>query len=106
MKQLQFKYITSSLLVALFLFLAFGSDDSKNKSAESTSSDNENTLETTSGTEECLVGYDWVYPSGDNPTAAWKFSSDGTFNSSTTAFGGMSAWGNWSAIAPGEIKEK
>jgi hypothetical protein len=43
----------------------------------------------------CLVGVDWVYPSADSPTMAWKFSSDGTINSSTTLFGGMSSWGNW-----------
>jgi hypothetical protein len=51
-------------------------------------------VETTEGTKSCLIGYDWVYPSTSNPRGAWKFSSDGTFNSSTTMFGGMSAWGN------------
>lgn len=52
----------------------------------------------------CLVGVDWVYPSGDSPTGAWKFSSDGTFNSSTTMFGGMSSWGNWEHIGEGKIQ--
>ena len=55
-------------------------------------------------TQKCLLGYDWVYPSGNNPSGAWKFSSDGTFNSSTTMFGGMSTWGNWTIISPGKIK--
>lgn len=44
----------------------------------------------------CLIGYDWVYPNLSKPSGAWKFSKDGTFNSSTTAFGGMSTWGTWS----------
>lgn len=61
-------------------------------------------VETTEGTKECLVGFDWVYPSISNPIGAWKFSSDGTFNSSTTMFGGMSTRGNWEVISPGKIK--
>lgn len=52
----------------------------------------------------CLTGVDWVYPSASNPTGAWKFSSDGTFNSSTTMFGGMSTWGNWEDLGGGRIK--
>lgn len=52
----------------------------------------------------CLVGADWVYPSEDDPTGAWKFSSDGTFNSSTTLFGGMSSWGNWEDLGNGKIQ--
>lgn len=52
----------------------------------------------------CLVGVDWVYPSADDPTGAWKFSSDGTFNSSTTMFGGMSSWGNWEDLGNGKIQ--
>ena len=62
----------------------------------------ENTFST--DPQSCLIGVDWVYPSSDNPTGAWKFSSDGTFNSSTTLFGGMSAWGNWEIIEDGRIK--
>ena len=54
-------------------------------------------------TKKCLVGFDWVYPTAENPTGAWKFSADGTFNSSTTYFGGMSTWGNWEVISPGKI---
>ena len=42
---------------------------------------------------DCLVGYDWMTSSG---ASAWKFSDDGTFSFSTTAFGGMSSRGNWS----------
>ena len=45
--------------------------------------------------EDTLVGYDWVYPDMDNPMGAWKFSSDGTFNYSTTTFGGMTRTGTW-----------
>ena len=45
--------------------------------------------------EDTLVGYDWVYPDMDNPMGAWKFSSDGTFNHSTTTFGGMTRTGTW-----------
>ena len=55
------------------------------------------------GTRECIIGNDWVYPNGNNPTGAWKFSSDGKFNSSTTLFGGMSTWGVWEIIEPGKI---
>lgn len=47
-------------------------------------------VQTAEETKKCLVGYDWIYPSSSNPTGAWKFSSDGTFNSSTTMFGGIS----------------
>jgi hypothetical protein len=31
-------------------------------------------------TKKCLVGFDWVYPTKENPSGAWKFSADGTFN--------------------------
>ncbi len=73
----------------------------KNENGGSSNSDNVESIE---GTKTCLVGFDWVYPSGSNPTGAWKFSSDGTFNSSTTMFGGMSTWGNWQVISPGKIQ--
>jgi hypothetical protein len=56
------------------------------------------------GTKTCLVGFDWVYPSSSNPTGAWKFSSDGTFNFSNTIFGGIRTWGNWQVISPGKVK--
>ena len=52
----------------------------------------------------CLTGYDWCLPSCDNPTYAWKFNTNGTFNYSTTLFGGMSAWGNWEDIGNQQIK--
>jgi len=61
------------------------------------------TSESVTDPASCLVGVDWVYPSGDSPTGAWKFSSDGTFNSSTTMFGGMSSWGNWEHLGDGKI---
>lgn len=52
---------------------------------------------------KCLVGYDWLYPSSDNPTAAWKFNTDQTFSYSSTLFGGMSAWGTWVQLSREEI---
>jgi tetratricopeptide (TPR) repeat protein len=61
-------------------------------------------VKTVEGTEICLTGYDWVYPSNGEVQGAWKFSSDGTFNSSTRWFGGMSAWGIWRVISPGMIR--
>lgn len=67
-------------------------------------SSNLNTIKTIEDTQNCIVGYDWVYPTGRSPLGAWKFSSDGTFNSSTTTFGGMSTWGNWRIVSPGKIK--
>ena len=91
------KHLASVITVAVFLVMAFGSDD---EGAGETSS----SVASIEGTKSCLIGYDWVYPSGSSPTGAWKFSSDGTFNSSTTAFGGMSTWGNWSVTSPGEVK--
>jgi hypothetical protein len=54
-------------------------------------------------TINCLVGYDWVYPSGTDPSGAWKFYSVGSFNSSTTMFGGMSTWGSWRVIKPNQV---
>ncbi len=63
-----------------------------------------NGFDSVESTEDCLVGYDWVFPSGKNPIGAWKFISDGTFNSSTKMFGGMSTWGNWMVVSPGKIK--
>ena len=91
------KHLASVITVVVFLIMAFGSDD---EGAGETSS----SVASIEGTKSCLIGYDWVYPSGSSPTGAWKFSSDGTFNSSTTAFGGMSTWGNWSVTSPGEVK--
>ncbi len=45
--------------------------------------------------EDTLVGYDWVYPDMDNAMGAWKFSSDGTFNYSTTTIVVMTLIGTW-----------
>lgn len=56
------------------------------------------------GTKECLADVDWGYPSVGDLVGAWKFSSDGTFNSSTTLFGGMSTWGTWQVVNPGEVQ--
>ena len=55
-------------------------------------------------TEDTLVGYDWVYPDMDNPMGAWKFSSDGTFNYSTTAFGGMTRNGTWEDVGDSKVE--
>ena len=54
--------------------------------------------------KDCLVGYDWCQPNCDNPTMAWKFSADETFNYSTSMFGGMSAWGTWEDIGNNQIE--
>ena len=91
------KHLASALVVTIFLTFAAGSDDEE-------TTENSSSVETNEGTESCLVDYDWVYPSSTSPTGAWKFSSDGTFNSSTTMFGGMSTWGNWKVISPGKVK--
>ena len=91
------KHLASVMTVAVFLIIAFGSDDEETTATSSS-------VATIEGTKSCLICYDWVYPSGNSPTGAWKFSSDGTFNSSTTMFGGMSTWGNWSVTSPGKVK--
>jgi len=52
-----------------------------------------------------LVGYDWVYPDMDNTMGAWKFSSDGTFNYSTTTFGGMDGESAPQVIGEGLIEK-
>ncbi len=54
--------------------------------------------------EIILVAYDWVYPDMDNPMGAWKFSSDGTFNYSTTAFGGMTRTGTWKDVGDSKVE--
>jgi hypothetical protein len=86
--------ILGAILFASFILSNCGGSSSK----ESTE------VESNEGTKTCLVGFDWVYPSRSTTISAWKFSSDGTFNSSTTMFGGMSTWGNWEVISPGKIK--
>ena len=102
MKKTIFKHVLSATAVVGFIFIAFGSGEDESKT---TSNDSENVeVESIEGTKTCLVGFDWAYPNSSNPTAAWKFSADGTFNSSTTMFGGMSAWGDWEVISPSKIK--
>ena len=91
------KHLASVMAAAMFLFIALGSDDQE-------TSETSSSVVTIKGTKTCLIGYDWVYPSSSSPSGAWKFSSDGTFNSSTTMFGGMSTWGNWSLTSPGKVK--
>lgn len=86
--------ILGALLFASFILSSCGGSSSK----ESTE------VESNERTKTCLVGFDWVYPSRSKTISAWKFSSDGTFNSSTTMFEGMSTWGNWEVISPGKIK--
>ena len=91
------KHLASVMAAAMFLFIALGSDDEE-------TSETSSSVVTIEGTKTCLIGYDWVYPSSSSPSGAWKFSSDGTFNSSTIMFGGMSTWGNWSVTSPGKVK--
>jgi hypothetical protein len=51
-----------------------------------------------------LIGYDWVYPDMNNLMAAWKFSSDGTFNVSQKAFGGSTRRGQWKDLGNGQVE--
>jgi hypothetical protein len=103
--------IFGAIMLASFMLTSCGGGSSK-ETVESTTDAAEVSVadaptvdvESTEGSKKCLVGFDWVYPSSSNPTGAWKFSSDGTFNSSTTMFGGMSTWGNWEVISPGKIR--
>tara|TARA_B100001250_G_C19769410_1_gene776368 strand:+ start:870 stop:1232 length:363 start_codon:yes stop_codon:yes gene_type:complete len=53
-----------------------------------------------------ITGYDWCYPGCEEPISAFKFHSDGTFNSSTSMFGGMSRWGDWEFLDDNKIKLK
>ena len=84
------------LLILLCVPLVFSCGES--------SGDNNNDESSSDSIKSCLVGYDWCMPSCNNPTMAWKFSSDGTFNYSTTMFGGMSAWGTWEDVGSQEIR--
>lgn len=96
-----------NLIFTILFITLFTCDSSTEKKLNVQAKDSSKTsvsVETTDGTKRCLTGYDWVYPSSSNPSGAWKFSSDGTFNSSTTMFGGMSAWGNWSVTSAGKIQ--
>ena len=69
-----FKIYFSLLIVLFFVFIASGSLDNTDNSISS------NNVSSIDGTRNCLVNYDWVYPSLNNPMGAWKFSSDGTFS--------------------------
>ena len=51
-----------------------------------------------------LVGYDWVYPDMNDPISAWKFSSDGSFNTSQTMFGGSTRRGTWKDLGNGQVE--
>ena len=96
-----------NIIFTILIITLISCDSSIEKKPNIQSKDSSKTsasVETTEGTKSCLIGYDWVYPSSSNPSGAWKFSSDGTFNSSTTMFGGMSAWGNWSVTSAGKIQ--
>ena len=96
-----------NVIFTFLIITLFTCDSSIEKKTNVQATDSSKTsvsVETTDGTKSCLTGYDWVYPSSSNPSGAWKFSSDGTFNSSTTMFGGMSARGNWSVTSAGKIQ--
>ena len=95
-----FNFLTFVLIAVLMLSCGSGNASSNDDSGSTTSAG----VESIEGTRSCLVGFDWVYPNSSNPTGAWKFSADGTFNSSTTMFGGMSTWGTWEVASPGEIR--
>ena len=86
----KFKYLLSVLLFSTTIFLTSCTEDEKKEKSSSINS--------------CLVGFDWCTPNCSNPTMAWKFSSDGNFNYSTTMFGGMSAWGTWEDVGNKNIK--
>ena len=43
------------------------------KGNSSNSVETSRSVETIEGTESCLIGVDWIYPSSSNPTGAWKF---------------------------------
>tara|TARA_Y100001970_G_scaffold188680_1_gene229465 strand:- start:198 stop:548 length:351 start_codon:yes stop_codon:yes gene_type:complete len=51
-----------------------------------------------------ITGYDWCSPDCDEPMSAFKFSDDGTFNVSTSMFGGMSRWGSWERQGRDKLK--
>tara|TARA_B100001250_G_C19743936_1_gene764338 strand:+ start:78 stop:425 length:348 start_codon:yes stop_codon:yes gene_type:complete len=67
-------------------------DESKNKSEKKLSA------------KSIIANYDWCYPNCEDPTAAFKFHDKGTFNYSTTMFGGISKYGTWADIGNNKIK--
>ena len=84
----------------LFLGLAFNGcvkdKTDKNKTTQEQAS--------TKPSGKNLVGYDWVYPDMNDPISAWKFSSDGSFNSSQTMFGGSTRRGTWKDLGNGQVE--
>jgi hypothetical protein len=77
-------------LTLFFILFGCGSDSSSDSSSKSYASS--------------LVGYDWVYPDYNNAVGAWKFSSDKTFNYSTTLFGGGTRRGTWTELGNGSFQ--
>jgi len=92
---IQLKHLSLLLTIGLFIFFTIASTDSKSNSIQPNQTSNHTEIKSGGKDSDCLINIDWCYPNCSNPKSAWKFSSDGTFNYSTTAFGGMSAWGNW-----------
>mgnify|MGYP001189230006 CR=1 FL=1 len=62
----------------------------------STACTKSNTIQSTC--TDSLVSYDWVYPDYNNAVGAFKFSSDKSFNYSTTMFGGVTRYGTWKSL--------
>lgn len=102
---MQFKRITfskmyemqHSLLLSLISFVVL------NSSCTQKVATNEQGEHNSLKIKNCLISYDWIYPSYENPLAAWKFNSDQTFNYSTKMLGGMTAWATWEIIGPEQI---
>ena len=93
------------LLIILLLVVGCSSEKKPPKSSLNQSTDKrtqKQTLIQPSGND--LIGYDWVYPDMTNLMAAWKFSSDGTFNISQIAFGGSTRNGVWKDVGNGKVE--
>jgi len=91
------------VLVSAVLFSCSNSGNTQSAATDGSASSYPATS-SVEGTIDCLVDVDWVYPSEADLVGAWKFNGDGTFNSSTTLFGGMSTWGTWKVVNPGEVQ--
>ena len=52
---------------------------------------------------ETLLGYDWCYPHCEDPVAAYKFHSEGTFYYSTKVLGVGTREGKWIDKGDGEV---
>ena len=50
-----------------------------------------------------MLGYDWCYPHCEDPVAAFKFHSEGTFYYSTKAFGVGTREGKWIDKGDGKV---